>query len=322
MRWSALAELPGIFYKSRPRSRCETPLNSSRRSFWRRRWKPHVEQFMVRFASFIALYIAMSRCAAAQPVASTPAPPNWQDGQGASVYLTQCQASGICAECNKPTEAVLPAEPAPFAEPPRYERSAIVQASHETQAAGGESNGRRLAPPSIRGELPSDQQVRSKSARPMLGFSLPTQSMYTVVTALAIVIGAFLLFTWAMRRGGSNAKVRRGMLPAEVVSVLGRVPIAARQFAELLHVGNKLVLVAMTPNGPATITEVIDPVEVDRLVGLCQQFDPSSTTKAFEQVFQQLSSEPASGFLGGEPLPASLSSAALAYRSQRGSTHA
>jgi hypothetical protein len=56
---------------------------------------------------------------------------------------------------------------------------------------------------------------------------------------------------------------------------------------------------------------------------MCQQFEPHSTTKAFEQVFQQFSSEPTSGgFLGGEPLPAALSSAASAYRSHRGSSRA
>ena len=138
-----------------------------------------------------------------------------------------------------------------------------------------------------------------------VSFGIPTQAIYTVITGLAIVIGAFLIFAWALRRGGKNSNRRRGALPSEVVSVLGRAPLAARQFAELLRVGNKLVLVAMTPTGPTTITEVTDPVEVDRLVGMCQQFEPHSTTKAFEQVFQQFSSEPTSGgFLGGEPLPA------------------
>jgi flagellar biogenesis protein FliO len=111
------------------------------------------------------------------------------------------------------------------------------------------------------------------------------------------------------------------MLPGDVVSVLGRVPLAARQFAELLRVGNKLVLVSITPTGAEPLTEVTDPVEVDRLLGLCQQNNPHSTTKAFEQVFQQLSNETAPhGFFGGESLPTSLSSPARAYRAYRGDT--
>jgi flagellar biogenesis protein FliO len=142
--------------------------------------------------------------------------------------------------------------------------------------------------------------------------------MYTAFSALAIVIGAFLLFTWALKRSGRAAS-RRGALPADVVSVLGRVPLAARQFAELLRVGNKLVLVSLTPNGAETLTEVTDPAEVDRILGLCQQNNPFSTTKAFEQVFQQMSSEPSAvGFLGNEALMPPVASPAGAYRANRG----
>ncbi len=149
-------------------------------------------------------------------------------------------------------------------------------------------------------------------------FGLPLNTVYTVVWALAIVIGAFLLCAYLLQRG---ARVAVPTLPAGAVSVLGRVPLAARQFADLLHVGNKLVLMTLSPSGAETLTEVTDPVEVDRIVGLCQQSDPHSTTKAFEQVFQQLSREPApSGFLGGDVPPPALSAVVrrrFAHRSGR-----
>jgi flagellar biogenesis protein FliO len=152
----------------------------------------------------------------------------------------------------------------------------------------------------------------------MAEYGLPTQSLYTILSALAIVIGAFLLFVWAMRRAG-RLSAQRGQLPADVVSVLGRVPLAARQSAQLLRVGNKLVLVSLTPTGAETLTEVTDPAEVDRLVGLCQQANPYSTTQAFEQVFRQMSNEAAGpGFLGHESPLASLASPAGAYRANRG----
>jgi flagellar biogenesis protein FliO len=151
-----------------------------------------------------------------------------------------------------------------------------------------------------------------------MDFGLPAQSIYTMGTGLAIVVGAFLLFAWVLRRGG-RGRVGRGMLPTDAVSVLGRVSLTSKQVAQLLRVGNKLVLVAITPGGAETLTEVTDPVEVDRLMGLCQQHDPRSTTKVFEQVFQNLSREPApSGFLGGDSLPTSISPVAVAYRSHRG----
>jgi flagellar biogenesis protein FliO len=186
-----------------------------------------------------------------------------------------------------------------------------------------EPTGRKLAPPSHREDSLTGQRDGAPIAgRRAMDFSIPTHSLFTIATSLTVVIGAFLLFTWALRRG-SKGRGRISQLPDEAVSVLGRVPIAARQFAELLRVGNKLVLVALTPNGPTTLTEVTDAVEVDRIVGMCQQFNPHSSTKAFQQVFEQFTSEPAAGgFLGEEPMPMSLSAAASAYRSQRGSARA
>jgi len=165
--------------------------------------------------------------------------------------------------------------------------------------------------------MAADEQGKLAASRPLFDIGMPAGSIYTISSALAMVIGAFLLFAWLLRRGGRKASTP---LPADVVSVLGRVPLAARQFAELLRVGNKLVLVSLTPTGAETLTEVTDPVEVDRLVGLCQQYSPHSTTKAFEQVFRQLSRESVpGGFLRGESLPP-LSSAAAAYGAHRGDT--
>jgi flagellar biogenesis protein FliO len=239
---------------------------------------------------------------------TTPGPPDWQDGQGPSVY--------IAASPQLP--ASIPARDNRYSAVEKRDE-AVVPALHNVPAPAVEPAGRRLAPPSNRVAPPTSASGQSTTeARKAFDFGLPVQSMYTVVTALAIVIGAFLVFAWALRKGNKNSRGRRELVPADAVSILGRVPLAARQFAELLRVGNKLVLVAMTPAGPTTITEITDAAEVDRIVGLCQQYTPHSTTKAFEHVLQQMSTEPTGGtFLGGEPMP-SFSPAASAYRSHRG----
>jgi flagellar biogenesis protein FliO len=65
-------------------------------------------------------------------------------------------------------------------------------------------------------------------------------------------------------------------------------------------VGNKLVLVAMTPGGVQPLTEVTDPMEVDRLTGLCASGRGHGPSAEFQQVLAQLSREPARGFLGAE----------------------
>lgn len=259
-------------------------------------------------------------------------PPAWKDGGSVYLAMSQKAAAEETTTSQPPAESAMPAttaetatEAIPIEVPPLVD-SAVVPASHEVPLATepAKPDNRYLAPPSPRrvssqAGAASDQNLQSSAAsRRLAEFGVPMQSMYTILSALTIVIGVFLLFTWVLRRG-NRAMAGRGQLPADVVSVLGRVPLAARQFGELLRVGNKLVLVSLTPTGAETLTEVTDPAEVDRLVGLCQQNAPFSTTKAFEQVFQQMSTESAHpGFLGNETMFTSLASPAGAYRANRG----
>ncbi len=131
------------------------------------------------------------------------------------------------------------------------------------------------------------------------------ESLTTAGAGLAIVVGLFLACAWLLRRGSPKPT---SPLPSEAVAVLGRVPLAARNFAHLLQVGNKLVLVAITPDGVSPITEITDPAEVQRLLGLCLRNHKQSTTAEFHDVLEQLSKEPTSGFLGNQ--------AAASYASQ------
>ena len=77
-------------------------------------------------------------------------------------------------------------------------------------------------------------------------------------------------------------------MPREVFEILGRSSLGARQQVQLLRCGSKLLLVTITPHGTETLTEVTDPLEVDRIAGVCHQANPKSSTAAFRQVFQQL----------------------------------
>ena len=270
----------------------------------------------IRLVALVLLAIAAARPLAAQ----TPAPPDWNDNAN-SVYLGTHEVHSAPAE----PEALVPAtvvEATPIAASRRLDPAVVpsVQADAEPPR---EPSGRHLAPPSARAAASGDSNTQTRAngvPRRLVDFGIPMQSLYTMGTGLAIVVGAFLLFTWTLRRSG-RGRAGRGMLPNDAVSVLGRVALTPKQMAQLIKVGNKLVLVALMPGGVETLTEVTDPVEVDRLMGLCQQQDSHSTTQAFEQVFQSFSRESApSGFLGTESLPASISQAAAAYRSHRGET--
>jgi flagellar biogenesis protein FliO len=125
----------------------------------------------------------------------------------------------------------------------------------------------------------------------------PVPSLGAMLTSLLIVVGLFLLVAWLLRKslpsGGRS-------LPPDVVEVLGRVQLAPRQPAQLVRIGHKLILVSISAAGVRTLAEITDPLEVDRLAGLCRQAHPQSSSAAFRQVFQQFGRQPASGFLDDE----------------------
>jgi len=181
-----------------------------------------------------------------------------------------------------------------------------------------ERDPRRLGP--AKSPEPRDFAGRASSpssASRLPKFGLPIESLYTMGTGLAIVTGLFLLTAWTWRRGAQKAN---RALPEGVVAVLGRVPLSSRQVAELVRIGNKLVLLSVTPHGAEPLTEITDPAEIDRLVGLCKQHDPKSTTAEFEDIFRQFADEPTpDGFLGQETMRIEAREAAAdAYAAFRG----
>lgn len=103
----------------------------------------------------------------------------------------------------------------------------------------------------------------------------------TVIAGLVFVLGLFLVAAWLLRRGLPN---QNRALPREAVATLGHIPFPGRQQGQLLRVGNKLVLVSFSNAGADVITEVTDPLEVDRLSGMCAQADPYGAVRSFRDV--------------------------------------
>jgi flagellar biogenesis protein FliO len=114
-------------------------------------------------------------------------------------------------------------------------------------------------------------------------------SLVTGAASLGIVLGLFLLVVLVVRRGmPKNA----ALLPREAVEILGRAPLFGKQQVHLVRCGNKILLLCASNTGVETLTEIADPVEVDRLSGICQQVHPHSVTASFRQVFQQFDHQP------------------------------
>ena len=140
---------------------------------------------------------------------------------GASVYLPVNQSpSAARSNCRnvaispaqEPADFAAPAATATLAAPLKPDTGRATSRTRRVEAVRVTRRARRLAPPSNRDDKSRSQigARRVPASRRLADFGVPVQSIYTVVTALAIVIGAFLLFAWALRRGSKNAGTRRG----------------------------------------------------------------------------------------------------------------
>jgi len=108
---------------------------------------------------------------------------------------------------------------------------------------------------------------------------------WTIVSSLTIVVGIFLVMVWGTRRHLPQSATP---LPDEVVRVLGRAPLAHRQTMQLVRIGNKLVLLCVTPQGAETLAEITDLADVERLTANCDPSCPDSMSAAFRQVLAQV----------------------------------
>ncbi len=193
-----------------------------------------------------------------------------------------------------PARAMRPASLLPIPMQKARQDAAAESASHQTPFAQAAPDGEPTVtdrPMKLSPRSRSRDKGVSSPGVPSLG-----KSLTTVVGSLAVVLTLFFVVVWLTRRKMPKAVAT---LPEEVVEVLGRAPLASRQYIHLVRIGQKLILLSITPTGTETLTEITDPVEVDRLASLCQQDRPGSVTATFRQVLSQLGSEPApAGFLG------------------------
>ena len=118
--------------------------------------------------------------------------------------------------------------------------------------------------------------------------------------SLAAVLGLFAIVVWTMRRGMPKTMQQR--LPSDVVDVLGQTTFGHRQHVQLIRLGQRLLLVSVTPNGAETLAEVTDTAEVERLTTLCRGPTSRGATPSFRDVFQQFRA-PAAAVAANKPRP-------------------
>jgi flagellar biogenesis protein FliO len=120
------------------------------------------------------------------------------------------------------------------------------------------------------------------------GRSSSTSALLNVLGALGVVLGLFFLAVWLFRK---SLPKRPPMLSSEIFESIGIAPLGMRQHVQLVRLGDRYLLLSVTPHGADTLTEVTDAEEFQRLKGLCYQLRPDSTTEAFRQVFSRLTKD-------------------------------
>jgi len=229
---------------------------------------------------------------ALRPPAFGPATDATSSRRDAAVNFAGFRHLGRSQAADGGPSATLPAEqvaaeldrqsPVPPAE------MAATQSSVEGNPSAATAETNANAPLPI--PLPSKESVplrppgetRESNSSTGLGLS-PVQ----IGSSLAVVVGLFLVVAWLLRRNMPRAA---RPLSSEVVQLLGRVPLAGKQQLHLLRFGNKLVLVSVFNGGAETVSEITDPQEIDRVLGLCQQGKTGSSTEAFREALQQYAS--------------------------------
>ncbi len=178
-------------------------------------------------------------------------------------------------------------------EQPTQATSTIAPTSRPNSSASAQQAVNRYsttaAASSTRTPLPPPSEKRKPRDSNSSNSIAPTGTLSTVFGSLAVVLGLFLLVVWLARRALPNTPFN---LPKEVVEVLGRTQFGNKQQMQLVRIGNKLLLLCNTASGTDTLTEITDPEEVDRIVGLCQENHPGSISATFRQVLSQTVEEP------------------------------
>lgn len=159
----------------------------------------------------------------------------------------------------------------------RSEVGRLPVAREQPPGADGAADG----PPQRPLKPPTSTDLASQSKRS--GGTM--QTLVSVISSLLIVVGLLLGAAWCYRKAAPSIS---GSLPKQVVQVLGRTALAPRQQLVLVRFGPKLILVSNLQGEVRTISEITDPLEVDRVAGLCESAQSGSISDSFRTVLHNI----------------------------------
>ena len=177
------------------------------------------------------------------------------------------------------SSSVVPAQFTASSPAGNHNATAPLPTANATRAMTGSATGSTHEPRPLKPPTAPDAKASGS------GSTGTVQMFVSVLSSLAIVIGLILASAWFYRKA---APTIHGALPKQVVQVLGRTPLAPRQQLVLLRLGSKLVLVSNLHGDVRTISEITDPLEVDRLAGMCEATQPGSISESFRSVLHNI----------------------------------
>lgn len=142
------------------------------------------------------------------------------------------------------------------------------------QKRGGSSN---PITPVVRQKQSGQSNLKNSAAR-------TAPSIWGTLGALLVVISIILVSAKLFKKHSPLASAN---LPREVMEVLGKKPLDARQTIHFVRCGSRILILGSSPAGLEMLSEVLDPVEVDLITGMCRErAQAGRSNSAFLNLFQ------------------------------------
>ncbi|MCL2305114.1 MAG: flagellar biosynthetic protein FliO [Planctomycetaceae bacterium] len=142
-----------------------------------------------------------------------------------------------------------------------------------------------------------ERKEKSEGKLTLLPVGTQLMPVLSVLGSLCLVLGAFFLFVLFLKKVGPK---NGGNLPREALENVGRYPLNPKLQLNLIRLGNRLILVAVTPDGGVeTISEIESPDEVAQILAQCRKLDPNGSQAQFKSVLDEFAQEKSpGGFFG------------------------
>ena len=170
------------------------------------------------------------------------------------------------------------------AEPTKSEQTSSGQEADLT-GPGGTVEQKRLgsrAPSKLQkqleGQSDSEKQTETQNALSS------SPSLFKAFTSLLVVLGLIVVFAYIFKRFalGSNRPGNSG-----AIEIIARTVVNPKQSLCLVKLGERLLLVGLSPNHIAALTNLDDPEEIVRIMGIVEQDSVHSVSNTFSRLFHR-----------------------------------